>query len=543
MNFLNQIQKIFVNIFSYLFRLLSFAVRRLRFVGKDIPVEDKVSDFIEIFKSTRLFFVFNLLALFVFIALPQGKDVILITIEDLSNFHFGSLISLLVGLIGWSVISEFGARYKIYVTDNSGRSLSDERVNYRKEAQKFVSTFYLLLPTLIVMLSVITVSFNTIKSWHWPYIWPFVLVVVLLILTFAGLSRFYLDDEYIDKLRNKKAWFKVSAKELKWVNKLYGIYTDHVLMVRKEGNFKDKEEQQDRELKNTYKRFTDILESLPPKKDIIESNSIETFPRDYIIDDELAPTEFKEVEYRPYNFQAVFNKAENKFENKPNPNAYYRWIYKNNPAFFRTLHLQVHVIAISSLIILLIISTKFLISYEVIGSPGLVCLSFGCWLGLYTGLLYLDSRYRKKVHISIRWLLLFWFFIVSYINNDHPVRTNKDAGFSNTRPSLSEHFSEWIKFHKSLDKNEISWVKDTAKIIADSAKSISDSTKSKEDSLYYPVFFITAEGGALRTGAFTAMLLARLQDTFPAFKNNIYAFSTVSGGSVGISFFNAISFI
>ncbi|MEP6513016.1 MAG: hypothetical protein ABJA79_04065, partial [Parafilimonas sp.] len=41
----------------------------------------------------------------------------------------------------------------------------------------------------------------------------------------------------------------------------------------------------------------------------------------------------------------------------------------------------------------------------------------------------------------------------------------------------------------------------------------------------------------------TAMFLARLQDAFPAFKNNIYAFSTVSGGSVGISFFNAISFI
>ena len=520
----------------YIFRLISFAVKRMNFAGKGIPVEDKFTDFIEIFRSTRIYFLFNILALLVFILLPQGKDVILIVIEDLSNFHPGSLISLLIGLTGWSVVSEFGARYKIYITDNSGKSLSDERVNFRQEAQKITSTLYLLLPVLIVMLSVIIVSAGSIKTWSWHEIWPFVTVMILLFLTFAGLSKFYLDEEYIDELRQGNFWFKVRKVELDWVNKLYGIYTDHVLMIRKAQNFKD--DSPDPNLKNTYTRFTEILESLPEKADEKNLNSQVSFPKDYIIKAELAPDEFNEVEYKPDNYKIKFDKEKNKFIKIPNEDGYYRWIYTNKPSFFKTIHLQVKVIAISSLILLLIISTGSLISYEFIGSPGLVCLSFACWLGIYTGLLYIDSRYRKQIKISVRWLLVLWFFIVSYINKDHPVRMNISSGsYTTQRPTLDSHFTAWFNRHKADTKYHL-WVNDKGMadtVMADSSKI--DSNKK------YPVFFITAEGGALRTGAFTALLLAKLQDSFPAFKHNIYAFSSVSGGSVGISFFNAISFL
>jgi hypothetical protein len=69
-----------------------------------------------------------------------------------------------------------------------------------------------------------------------------------------------------------------------------------------------------------------------------------------------------------------------------------------------------------------------------------------------------------------------------------------------------------------------------------------DSTQT--DSLRkYPVIFITAEGGASRTGAFTAMILSRLQDSYPGFRNDIYACSSVSGGSLGFSFFNALNYL
>ncbi len=543
MNIITSIQRVFIFIFIYIFKLTSFSIRKLRFVGRGVAFEDKVQDFFEIFKTTLLFFLFNILAFFVFTVLPQGKDILLIVVEDLSDFNIWSLVSLILGLLGWCIISEFGARYKIYVTDNSGLSLTDERVNFRKEAQKFVSSIYLLLPVVIVMLSFIVVSFNSIKIWHWHYIWPFAIVLILLLLCFALLSRFYLDSFYITKLREKRVWYKVRDVELSWADKLYGIYNDYVVLVRKSSNFKDNypissnngeiiDSPPDITIRNTYHRFTDLIEELPEGTKPNQVNVIKDFPRDYIKPTELAPVEFWDVTFRKENFKLIVNldrkddKTKPEFDNEVNPDGYYRWIYKNNPSFYKTLHLQVHVISISSLVFLLVISTNFLISYEAIGSPALVCLSFGCWLGIYTGLLYIDSRFRKKIRISLRLVLIIWFFIVSFINKDHPVNGNGDAGFINQRLTLKNHFDVWSQSHLS-DTSKIDWIKDSL----------------RNDSIYYPVYFITAEGGALRTGAFTAMLLARLQDSFPIFKNHIYAFSSVSGGSVGVSFFNAIAYL
>ena len=529
--------------------MVGFALRKLRFVGRGVAIEDKVADFFEIFKSTRLFFIFNLLALFVFIVLPQGKDVILIVIEDLSGFKVGSLVSLLLGLFGWCIISEFGARYKIYVTDNSGLSLTDERVHFRKEAQKFVSSFYLLLPVVIVMLSIIVVSVNNVKNWALHDILPFAIVLLLLVLVFALLSKFYLDDFYIGKLRKKAVWYKVRDVELDWANKLYGIYNDYVFLVRKANNFKDdkniiKDNKEILDLppnpgiKNTYLRFTDFIEELPPKNKIHPANTVESFPRDFLKPGELAPIEYKEVVFHKDNLRPVFNKefigdkTQPEFIYEENPDGFYRWIYTCNPSFYKSLHLQVHVIAIASILFLFLVSVNISpLIYQFIGSPALVCLAFACWLGIYTGLLYIDSRFKRKIKISVRWVLFLWLFFASFINDDHPVRNNKNVGFTTARTSLKDHFDWWSKSHLS-DSNK-NWV---YKInMVDSIKL--DTVKS------YPVYFVTAEGGALRTGAFTAMLLARLQDLFPTFKNHIYAFSTVSGGSVGISFFNAISFL
>jgi hypothetical protein len=266
MNIFSSLQKILKNILFYIFRLLGFALSRLRFVGKGVPIEDKISDFLEIFRTTLVFFLFNVLALFVFIFLPQGKDIILIVIEDLSNFQIGSLISLLLGVIGWSVISEFGARYKIYVTDNSGLSLTDERVNFRKEAQKFVSSIYLLLPGIIAIISVIVVSLTNINSWGLHDTLPFAVVLFLLILVIGILSRFYLDVFYIGVLRKNKVWYKVRDVELEWANKLFGIYNDYVFLVRKADNFKDNHTVKEgtsipdpppnMNVKNTYNRYT-----------------------------------------------------------------------------------------------------------------------------------------------------------------------------------------------------------------------------------------------------------------------------------------------
>jgi hypothetical protein len=68
---------------------------------------------------------------------------------------------------------------------------------------------------------------------------------------------------------------------------------------------------------------------------------------------------------------------------------------------------------------------------------------------------------------------------------------------------------------------------------------------------FMPVLFICAEGGASRTGAYVSMMLSLLQDSLAKlpeehavdFKKSIYAFSSVSGGSLGISMFNGMVYL
>ena len=71
------------------------------------------------------------------------------------------------------------------------------------------------------------------------------------------------------------------------------------------------------------------------------------------------------------------------------------------------------------------------------------------------------------------------------------------------------------------------------------------SNKKSRHQFSLPInFYYRRRWGTLRTGAFTASLLAALQDSFHKFKNDIYAFSTVSGGEpLALVFFNAVNFV
>ena len=114
---MQQLGKQILKVLFYLFILIAAEFRKLGFIGRgkmneagefpdQIWTEDKITDILEVFKPTRVFFVFNILAFIIFILLPQGQDVIFIVIEDLSKFRPWSLISLLFGITGWSVLAE-----------------------------------------------------------------------------------------------------------------------------------------------------------------------------------------------------------------------------------------------------------------------------------------------------------------------------------------------------------------------------------------------------------------------------------------------------
>ena len=53
----------------------------------------------------------------------------------------------------------------------------------------------------------------------------------------------------------------------------------------------------------------------------------------------------------------------------------------------------------------------------------------------------------------------------------------------------------------------------------------------------YPVYLVAAQGGGMYAAYQTAVFLARLQDNCPAFRNHLFAISSVSGGSVGAATF------
>jgi hypothetical protein len=546
MNFLSIVQKKISQLFWYIINLLGYATRRLKFAGRGVLLEDKIGDFLAVFKTTRLFFIFNFLGLIIFTVLPQGTDIILKVIEDLSEFNIWSTVSLLVGLSCWCVFAEFGARYKVYITDNSGHSLTHERVMFRIEAQRFVSAIYLLLPVFIVMLSVIIVSVTNVKSWKAHDYWPFAVLMLLLFLLLTALARFYLDELYVAELRDKKIWYKVRREELKWANKLFGIYNDFVFMVRKRTAFKEVDfvdengqaaPPPDTDIYNTYRRFTNQIEDLP---DSGSTNTLSGFPRNYIKPEEMAPFEFSSVEFRSSNKffkpnpRYAIGSSEPEFEEKETDSGYYRWIYKNNPRFYVTLHRQVHAIAAISVFFLVWFSTGFFDVAPRVQSPAIVCLAFACWQGIYTWLLYIDKRYRREFKVSVRFILLLWLLGVSFVNADHPVRSNKAGVLAAARPTLTQHFHNWCLHN--LAKTESFYAPDYPSVNADSSVAQNDSTVHK-------VFFITAEGGASRTGAFAALLLAKILEHNPAFRNRVYAYSTVSGGTLGLGLYNALVYL
>jgi hypothetical protein len=142
----------------------------------------------------------------------------------------------------------------------------------------------------------------------------------------------------------------------------------------------------------------------------------------------------------------------------------------------------------------------------------------------------------KKWSITYRLLLLVWVLGCTYFNSDHPVRVYRNSPITQ-QLTVPDHFSKWVH---QLEQSTLFAATADTNTVTQKCLIVNQNGKPKINEPI-PVFFISAEGGALRTGAFTALLLSKLQDSFPDFKTHIYAFSTVSGGGLGAHFFNSIS--
>lgn len=189
-------QKTIINLLSsfwdFLFGHFKERLRDLREARDKIPFMQLVHDFFAVIQGTGFFGLLNLLAFLVFTLLPQGKDVLLVIVEEVGvEYRFGNLLFLIIGVFLWSVVSEFGSRYAINVTDNSGKNLNSKRVKWRKKLQEAFAGMFLMLPYIIVILGfgINYLTDNSLSGWQKNL--GYGLPALLIFLVFRQVTKYY----------------------------------------------------------------------------------------------------------------------------------------------------------------------------------------------------------------------------------------------------------------------------------------------------------------------------------------------------------------
>lgn len=407
----------------------------------------------------------HLLALFAFLLMPQGTDMLLSILEPKTfMLHVFHITILIVAMFCWSISSEFCTRFLIYMTDNSGHTLSPERVALRKQNQKWIAVFFLYFPPILVALAFIKAYFQNISdiSSSW---WILLFIISAISFLLLLLKYLYKSDHRKHK-PNIFHWMHLSDTEKYWTSKLYGIF-------------------------NEYR--VDMHEDEMP----LQTHDL---PRELLLSN---------GSFIPADFQ--LKKGPTKLSDAKNIRV---WMFRIPLAYYRNLLTQFFVLVGLSILLICFFAFAGTETYQSIGAIAMICFAFASWQIMYTLLHFLDKAQPiPKINLTFRLLILIWICFCSYINNDHPARWIEKEK-TNAGKKVSEHFKTWIT---NLEASE-----------------------HYQNTDQIPIFFLASEGGALRTGAFTAMLLAKMQDSFPDFKKHIYCYSGISGGSLGLQYFQSL---
>ncbi|OYZ52443.1 MAG: hypothetical protein B7Y15_02670 [Bacteroidetes bacterium 24-39-8] len=413
--------------------------------------------------------VFHFIAIIAFLFLPQGTDVLLLLLEN--SFQVGNpsaLFILLLGVLFWSISSEFCCRMLLYMTDNSGHSLSIASVQSRKWLQVQLAKFCLYAPIFILGIGLVKAYFQNQSDSG------FQLAVLLMLISLLTAECWLLFQLYHAKRKIPlfRKWMRLSAKEAFWTGKLYGIF-------------------------NLY-RIDLPASSLPIKEDHgpCKSKVENDLPRE---------TPLPNGSFIPEGFVLI----EQGIYHQPYPTQ--TWVFRIPLSFYSCLIKQLLILSAISVCLIILFSLIPLHTYTLVGAAALICCGFGCWQIIYVLLDFLDqAQPLGKFKFPYRLCIIGWVLLCSYINQDHPIRVLQNAR-TEQFPLVATHFEAWAR---QVESNNLA------------------------DSI--PIYLIAAEGGALRTGAFTALLLSKLADADSSFAKRVYAYSTVSGGSLGAGFFQSI---
>ncbi len=159
-----------------------------------------------------------------------------------------------------------------------------------------------------------------------------------------------------------------------------------------------------------------------------------------------------------------------------------------------------------------IISVKF---STWMGTFPFLFLAFGVLLAIGNFITILSIILRFNFHL----LLLTLSFIIGYYVEPHYTRLikNESSVSFNNRQTLKEYFYQWVN---NADRQQM--LQDTA------IKKI-------------PIYFVMANGGASRSGYWTASVLSKMEDeTKGEFSKHLFCLSGASGGSVGNATFFSV---
>jgi predicted acylesterase/phospholipase RssA len=139
---------------------------------------------------------------------------------------------------------------------------------------------------------------------------------------------------------------------------------------------------------------------------------------------------------------------------------------------------------------------------QLLGAATIVLFALGAWLVIAVFLDYAEKRLRFPFAFSLIVMVIGF----SFLNNNHKIR--KLDTVVTPRKDLATHFDQW--YAKRAGKDTV------------------------------PVVLVASQGGGVRSAYWTAQVLSELQTTFPNFSDYTYAYSGVSGGSLGIGTFKTL---
>ncbi|MFM7852862.1 MAG: hypothetical protein ACKO96_13330, partial [Flammeovirgaceae bacterium] len=172
-------------------------------------------DVLAITRPLWFILTFQLIIAIALIATNEGQDMLLLMMEDMFHDQWSSLLWFLAALFFWSIVSEFGCRFILYLSDVSSHHLSPDRVVVRKRIVQTYGRAMLGGPVIISAAAFIfTVAAGLEKS---------MVVSFLIVLLCLGIAALLIYHIYFGLWKATFTMKAVSPEASERMSKLTGI--------------------------------------------------------------------------------------------------------------------------------------------------------------------------------------------------------------------------------------------------------------------------------------------------------------------------------